>query len=148
MLPAAINPAPQTMLGSHIKHVVIIVQENRSFDNIFSGYPGSDAATTGVTSTGARIPLKPVTFNVPQDMLHNWTAAHTSWDHGKMDGFNENSFSTGAPVGTYPYAYLKRQLVAPYWAMASSTCSPITCSRRCSEPALPRTSISLRARPI
>ena len=58
MLPAAVNPAPQTMLGSHIKHVVIIVQENRSFDNIFSGYPGSDSATTGVTSAGTRIPLK------------------------------------------------------------------------------------------
>ena len=28
-----------------IQHVVIIFQENRSFDNLFNGYPGADTAT-------------------------------------------------------------------------------------------------------
>jgi phospholipase C len=35
-----------------------------------------------------------------------------------MDGFDKNSLDTGAPAKTFPYAYLERPLVAPYWAMA------------------------------
>jgi phospholipase C len=28
--------------GGKIKHIVYIVQEGRSFDNLFQGYPGAD----------------------------------------------------------------------------------------------------------
>ncbi|HKE38066.1 MAG TPA: alkaline phosphatase family protein, partial [Candidatus Baltobacteraceae bacterium] len=38
-----------------IKHVVFIVQENRTFDNIFGGpggYPGADTVSSGQTSDG------------------------------------------------------------------------------------------------
>ena len=35
-----------------------------------------------------------------------------------MDGFDKNDLDTGAPAGTFPYAYLDRAKVAPYWAMA------------------------------
>jgi len=108
---------------SYIKHVVIIVQENRSFDNIFDGFPGADTATAGLTSTGQKVTLHPVAFNgtgnVSQDMGHGEITARQSWDNGKMDGFNINYFSpSNLPVGTFPYAYLERKLVAPYWTMA------------------------------
>ncbi|MBV8583726.1 MAG: hypothetical protein JO241_06995, partial [Candidatus Eremiobacteraeota bacterium] len=39
-------PAPSVVAlapGNYIKHVVVIVQENRSFENIFAGWPGADA---------------------------------------------------------------------------------------------------------
>jgi len=29
-------------VGNYIKHVVIIVQENHSFDNLFATFPGAD----------------------------------------------------------------------------------------------------------
>ena len=35
----------QTGAGK-IKHIVWIVQENRSFDNLFQGYPGADTVST------------------------------------------------------------------------------------------------------
>ena len=35
-----------------IKHVVYIVQENRSFDNLFQGYPGADTVSSGKNSNG------------------------------------------------------------------------------------------------
>ena len=38
-----------------IKHVVIIVQENRSFDNLFQGYPGADTVPSGKNSKGQTI---------------------------------------------------------------------------------------------
>ena len=33
--------------GSPIQHVVVLIQENRSFDNLFAGFPGADGATRG-----------------------------------------------------------------------------------------------------
>ena len=32
--------------GNYIKHVIVIVQENRSFDNIFYCFPGTDCPAT------------------------------------------------------------------------------------------------------
>src|SRR5579864_5752970 len=43
-----------------IEHIVIIVQENRSFDNMFQGYPGADTVTSGKNSKGQTIALRPV----------------------------------------------------------------------------------------
>ena len=34
-------------IGHYIKHVVVIIQENRSFDNVFQGYPGADTQSYG-----------------------------------------------------------------------------------------------------
>jgi phospholipase C len=121
-LPQAQRSTPPAGLNARIKHIVIVVQENRSFDNIFSGYPGAVSATSGqeqANGTVQTIPLHPVTFNVPMDMDHTYTSGVQSYDGGKMDGFNLNTYSDGGSVGTFPYAYLERSLVAPYWAMAS-----------------------------
>ena len=34
--------------GSPIQHIVVIMQENRSFDNLFNGYPGADTVQGGM----------------------------------------------------------------------------------------------------
>ncbi|HTA37450.1 MAG TPA: alkaline phosphatase family protein [Candidatus Acidoferrales bacterium] len=114
---AAPNRSPAFALGSRIKHVIIIVQENRTFDNIFDGFPGARSSTTGLTSSGKRIALRPIGFQ-QSDINHDWRASITSWDRGKMDGFDKNALDTGAPAGTFPYAYLARSFVTPYWTMA------------------------------
>ena len=33
--------------SQYISHVIIIIQENRSFENFFAGYPGANAPMTG-----------------------------------------------------------------------------------------------------
>jgi phospholipase C len=111
-------------LGTYIKHVVIIVQENRSFDNLFTGFPKANSASFGFTSTGQKVTLKAIPFSgtppakVTQDFIHDWKHAINGWDGGKMDGFDKNVFSGGVPVGTFPYSYVARKLVTPYWTMA------------------------------
>src|SRR5579863_4781837 len=45
-LPPSVRSA-NTPMNTRIKHVIILIQENRSFDNIFAGYPGADAPTYG-----------------------------------------------------------------------------------------------------
>jgi phospholipase C len=110
--------ATQPPLEKYIKHVVIIVQENRSFDNLFAGFPGADTALSGPMHTGARVRLHGTTLQ-GLDIYHNWVNAMTSWNSGKMNGFDLDSLTNGKPAGTYPYAYVNRDLVAPYWTMAS-----------------------------
>src|SRR5438445_2308515 len=37
------QPAPVSLAGIHkIRHVIVVMQENRSFDNYFGTYPGAD----------------------------------------------------------------------------------------------------------
>ena len=35
------------LASSPIKHVIIVIQENRSFDNLFATFPGADGTKTG-----------------------------------------------------------------------------------------------------
>jgi phospholipase C len=108
-------------IGKYIKHVVIIVQENRTFDNLFAGYAGANAPMTGMTSGGKSVPLKAIGF-LKKDMIHSWQYALIDYDKGKMDGFDQNVLSAGGapgpPAGLFAYSYVKRNLVAPYWTMA------------------------------
>jgi phospholipase C len=43
-----------------IQHIVFIIKENHTFDNYFGTFPGTDGATSGLTSTGQVVPLAPM----------------------------------------------------------------------------------------
>jgi phospholipase C len=108
---------PSSVLSSRIRHIVVIVQENRTFDNIFLGFPGAESKAFGYTSKGKKLALRPISF-AQSNINHDWTGSIKSWDHGKMDGFDTNTLDTGAPAGSFPYSDLAPAYVAPYWAMA------------------------------
>jgi phospholipase C len=90
----------------YIKHVVIVVQENRSFENFFAGFPGADAPMTGRLRDGPPLRLARITFD-SVDFDHGWRAAIRDWNGGSMNGYPRAA-----------YAYLDRHQVAPYWTMA------------------------------
>ena len=134
------NPAP-----SSIQHVVIVFQENRSFNNLFMSFPGADTSTTGLckefkpkgypvvcpSSDGkdVTVKMKPVTLEstgIPdggQDLEHGHRAYEAEFDDGQMDGFGSiykgTNGSQQPPAKTYPYSYVVRREVRPYWDMAS-----------------------------
>src|SRR5580700_5846270 len=54
---------------SKIQHIVIIVQENRSVDNLFNGFPGADTVTSGERRIGP-VALRPVDLAYPADVDH------------------------------------------------------------------------------
>ncbi len=117
------GPLPEAAAGATagskvIRHVVVIIQENRSFDNLFAGFPGADSATYGKGANGARIALHAVSLSNQTDIAHTWKSSLVDWDGGKMDGFNRTQISGGKPAGTFPYAYVERSQVAPYWDLA------------------------------
>ncbi len=71
-----------------IKHIVLIIKENRTFDNYFANYPGADGATHGMTSTGERVPLTPATDILEVGLGHHFTDGVKAINGGKMDGFD------------------------------------------------------------
>ena len=101
-----------------IQHVVFVVQENRSFDELFQAYPGANTASSGVTSTGKVVPLQPIGLEAPFDLLHQFGNALLDMDGGKMDGFDtEGRGCTDCPQ--YPaYAYVPPNETASYFDMA------------------------------
>jgi phospholipase C len=91
-------------LGSPIRHVVIIVQENRSFDDLWQGYPGADTQAYGYDHKGKKIVLQPIGLQAPYDLDHSSAAFFTDYDNGKMDGFDlEGTFGKHGPNPTYGY---------------------------------------------
>ncbi|MGP8101887.1 MAG: hypothetical protein ACLQHL_14200, partial [Candidatus Cybelea sp.] len=54
-----------------ITHVIYIVQENRSFNNLFQGYPGANTVPTGKNSYGQTITLQPETLETVYEIDHS-----------------------------------------------------------------------------
>src|ERR1035441_1313507 len=43
------------VIPSPIRHIVVILKENRTFDNYFTGFPGADTTTQATLSNGTVI---------------------------------------------------------------------------------------------
>lgn len=112
---AGATPAPGTI--GQIDHIVIIVQENRSFDDLFEGYPGAHSVTAGKLPNGKTTPLKPVSLAAPYDISHGFQDAKQSYDSGNMDGF-AYEYAGGARSPYPQYGYVPRAQVEPYWDLA------------------------------
>jgi phospholipase C len=114
----ALPPAAKRSTGSpsqYIKNIVVIIQENRSFENFFAGFPGANAPRYGyaiVDHRRVKVKLRQTTFETNRDLAHDWQAAMSGWNGGKMDGFEtaNNHFPA--------YTYMDHPEIAPYWAMA------------------------------
>ena len=84
----------QPVKGSPIRHVIVVIQENRTFNNLFAssiltngkGYPGADTTQTAIIN-GKKIPLTSTPFEYPADPSHSHASLTGEWNHGKMDGF-------------------------------------------------------------
>jgi phospholipase C len=108
-----------------IHHVVFIVQENRSFDDLFQGYPGADTVSSGKNSKGQIVALQPVSLKDQYVIDHSATAMFAACDgtgslpgtNCRMDGFDlETSF--GGPKDNPQYVYVPQNESRPYFDMA------------------------------
>ncbi|MGB8964270.1 MAG: alkaline phosphatase family protein [Candidatus Cybelea sp.] len=120
------DTTPGTGAGK-IQHIVYIVQENRSFDNLFQDYPGADTVSSGKDSRGQTVALKPVSLADEYEIDHSAQAMFAACNGtGKlpgtdcrMNGFNREQFCCG-PIGIkYPmYVYVPHKDSKPYFDMA------------------------------
>src|SRR5262245_57750357 len=144
-LSAPVSAEDQTLAQARdkVKHVVVIMQENRSFDHYFGTFPGADGIpmdANGVPTVCAPDPrtsqcVKP--YHDSRDL--NYGAAHTSSaailgiNGGRMDGFvqsevrqradcqsqmDPNSLCRGMDEPSYVMAYHDQREIPNYWAYA------------------------------
>jgi phospholipase C len=109
----------RTTAQSEISHVVIIVQENRSVDNLFQFLRGANTQSWGYDSQGEVVPLRPRHLTADYNIGHVHTDWLTEYDGGAMNGFDRESCKGQCPTDP-AYAYVPRSEVEPYYAMAES----------------------------
>src|SRR5579871_316618 len=74
---------------TQIQHFVFLIKENRTFDEYFGTFPGANGATQATVSTGQVVALGETPDVAPRDLTHNWVAAQTAMDWGRMDKFDQ-----------------------------------------------------------
>ncbi|MCU1342864.1 MAG: Phospholipase [Candidatus Acidoferrum typicum] len=130
-----------------IEHVVILIQENRSFDHYFGSYRGvrgfadqsaafqqPDPANTADPPIGKLLPfhLNTLTTNAPctHDITHDWVPQHQSWHNGAMDGFVSSRLPIDANDAVLTMSYYTRADLPYYYAVADAftICDNYFCS--------------------
>src|SRR6202035_2855939 len=129
-----------------IEHVVILIQENRSFDHYFGTYKGVRGfqdryARRGVfaqagypTASDKLYPFHLDTSaggDCTNDIDHSWGPQHTYWDGGRMDKFvSEHVAVDGPQNGPLTMGYYTRQDLPFYYALADAftICDNYHCS--------------------
>lgn len=108
-----------------IKHVVFVIQENRSFNDLFMGYPGATTANYGYDKRGRKIRLHAYDLAIAWDLGHSAASFFAACDgtaklpgtHCRMDGWNGERNTPNAPKDA-AYSYVRRSDIRPYWDIA------------------------------
>jgi phospholipase C len=133
----SVSTPPTTQPAHSIAHIVVMVQENRSFDNLFAGYPGANTTMQGQCKPapwckGSHVvPLHAVRLstgppNLGTDIDHSHHGFRIECDPNpagvcQNDGFDLIHFGESGQAGPaklYPYAYVDRSETKPYWNLA------------------------------
>lgn len=127
--------------SSPITHVVVIMQENRSFDNLFYGFPGANTATSGY-GHGKQYVLQSHSLVNKLDPNHEHYQFLEDYDGGNNDGWdlivtgnnqvgqckkwvynwvNEPQCWAYRPssYSKLIFSYVQKSDIQPYWTMAS-----------------------------
>jgi len=117
--------AMRSAAGAKIKHVIVIIQENRSFDEMFQGFPGADTQNYGLNHLGKHVPLLQAPLNQRFGLPHGHSTFQLEADydqsagHYRMDGFDLVDGCSGKPSCKHSaYTYVQELDVANYWTYA------------------------------
>jgi phospholipase C len=119
-----------------IEHVVIFIQENRSFDHYFGSYRGvrgfSDASAAFQQPDPSNSAATPPNVLLPfhlgsaanaactQDITHDWIPQHQSWNNGAMNGFVTSRIPSNANDAVLTMGYYNRLDIPFYYAVADA----------------------------
>ena len=151
--PPGSGPTATPPPSNPIQHVVVLVQENRSFNNLFAGFPGADTAMKGLCKpaphatwckTQREVPLKSITLEKGTGVFRGTDICHS---HGcfeiecdanasnvcQMDGFDliaigETSNGRPAKLFRTPTSIAPKRNRTGIWHV--NTLWPTRCSSR------------------
>jgi phospholipase C len=120
-----------------IDHVVILIQENRSFDHYFGSYKGVNGfndqsavfqqpypANTTNSPLGVLLPyhldITKTNAECTHDITHDWTPQHQSWNNGAMNGFVTSRIPINALDAVMTMGYYTRADLPFYYAAADA----------------------------
>lgn len=112
--------------GSPIQHIIVVIQENRTTDNLFHGFPAADTVSKGLDAKGNKVSLQPEGLEWEFDPSHSHPSLAMEYDGGKMDGFSREKCDsdplnlTGGctPPKDFAYSYVPPAEVTWYWLLA------------------------------
>ena len=110
------SPLKRSTASNYIQHVVVIIQENRSFENFFAGFPGANAPTFGYalhSNKRVKVNLHQTTFRDESELAAQLAGRH----HGLAQG-QDGRIPHGARSNYAAYAYVEPSAISTYWAMA------------------------------
>ena len=125
--PSSFGAAPLPSGIHKIKHVIVIMQENRSFDSYFGTYRGADGfpARNGHFTVCVPDPARhSCSYPYYERRLVNFGARHTDLaatmdvDGGKMDGFVRVAEQPGNPSRVDVMGYHDARAIPNYWTYA------------------------------
>ncbi|HVJ55154.1 MAG TPA: phospholipase C, phosphocholine-specific [Aliidongia sp.] len=137
----AIEPNTVTGTIQDVKHIVVLMQENRSFDHYFGtmrgvrgfGDPRAVKLSSGHSvfqqpnGAGTLLPFHPsqplMGYQFIGDLAHNWSDAHAAWNNGNNDNWV-------AAKGTETMVYVDRSDIPFHYALADAftICDNYHCS--------------------
>jgi len=126
VLSAFLVTLPTQAQVTPFQHVIMIIQENRSPDNLFNDpnliAAGADIQTFGVNSSGQKITLQPVALANNYDLGHNHANFLEMYDNGKMDGADKvDCVAVGGacpPNPQFRYVDNSDGTIEPYFQLA------------------------------
>ncbi len=112
-----VAPAGGAAKSAFIKHVVIILQENRTPDDLFQALAdeGADIRPWGIDAKGKRVKLIETSLATVYGLGHNHAAFVRDYDCGKLDGFDAG---VQFKYHLHPFSYAPLSEVQPYVDMA------------------------------
>jgi phospholipase C len=139
LLARAAASSPRTGSLKDIEHVVILMQENRSFDHYFGtlsavrGFGDRHHRKVFSQPTGAGGKIHP--WHLPTgclpDITHSWGPQHRSWNGGRMNGFvSSREPVNGSEIAPEAMGYYKRSDLPFYYGLADAftICDAYHCS--------------------
>jgi phospholipase C len=133
---------PTSFSPKEIKHIVLVMQENRSFDHYFGTFPGARGFND---PTAIRLPTGRPVFQQPDpanpdgylepwhmstittgaaavpSLSHDWRDQHASWNQGSMDGWLLTHLASDGDVnGSFTMGHYTQEDIPFHWALAKA----------------------------
>lgn len=112
-VPADADADAGSRFPSPIRYVLVIIKENHTFDNFFTGFPGAETTTQAKLSDGSTITRsKAPSGGLSKDICHSNSCGKTAYRHGTMAGFDR--------IGSkkLPFVYYAEKQIPNYWKYA------------------------------